>query len=747
MPKLTDPNLHFPRHKINPPLVFGVLIVFLTVLLAIIGQQLAPHDPMQENYSLQTSKGIHSPPYRLFEVQGYPLGTDNFGRDTLSRILSGVRPTLIMALIVTSLRLLVGLMIGMLAGWSSGWVGRALERLISVSHSMPVLIVAVIVISAVGIQKGLWVFLLGLSINGWAEAAHLISDKTQQIKEQTYIEAAKSLGASNVRVLVAHVLPQILPMVWMLISYEIGSTLLVVSELGFLGYYIGGGVLIAIFDFQTVNTTGMPELGQILATSLNKLTEPTALLVTGSFIFFIILGFNLLGVGLRREFAFNRILRRNSIPFIQRIMNWLEFKFYNSLEIWFKLRKVRIGLIVISVLLISALVFLKFRPKALKVDSQFLSSQENISWSAEHGNAQGTRFVPFQGPSQGLILWQTRPAKEFVGGPVVSSDGTIIAVGIPETLYAFDPQGVLRWQIGLPVTPVGSPALDSDGQIYVVDRNGGLSAFSPEGMLIWHFTPVNGEPGSSGPVVSREGSIFYTRVTHIQAVSSSGESLWYTKIPDNVPDNAPRLDPAENLVISKAGLILLKEGSSLEVETFAQLDPMNFFSDPSFFVGADGVMYYRSGHGAISWDLENNKYTFGKKTSWNARDPETIFPLDAGVNGHSLLWLLYGNYFSLDEMIWLDLVAGNTYGSNTFNYQSSNLIGMDINDVTYLCGYKRTPRCLAFKPGQENPVWETSFPDGQAQEFEIFFQIWGALAPGRLYITTRDGYLYGLGDQ
>ncbi|MEW6092955.1 MAG: ABC transporter permease, partial [Chloroflexota bacterium] len=338
------------RQRLNWTLFLGAAIVLVTVFLAVFGPWLAPHDPMQENYALSSHGRIHSPPYRPLEIEGYPLGTDNFGRDMLSRILCGIRPTLAMVVVVAGVRLLLALAIGMAAGWSSGRRGQALEALISGAISLPVLIVALIVISAVGIQGGLGIFILGLALNGWAESAHLVNGKTREVRHQAYINASRALGAGNFRIIVTHVARQILPMTWMLMAYEISSTLLVTAELGFLGYYIGGGVNIEIYDFQSVNTLGLPELGQMLATSIQRLTEPTVLVVTGSVIFVIILGFNLLGDGLRREITVHHTGRALSNPFFERIAAWYDWRFLPAVEAWFRRHDVRYALLAVAVL-------------------------------------------------------------------------------------------------------------------------------------------------------------------------------------------------------------------------------------------------------------------------------------------------------------------------------------------------------------------------------------------------------------
>ena len=266
---------------------------------------------------------IRTPPYPAFKIPGYPLGTDRFGRDLWSRILWGVRPTMIMVASVAGFRMLVGILLGLIIGWAEGRRARRLNSFLSTLLSIPVLIVALIGIYAIGVENGLWAFIFGLGFTGWAETARMVSEQTRLVKRQTFIEAARALGAGERQILFNHILRQIMSLVWVLLAFEISSTLLVAAELGFLGYYIGGGIWIEVNDFQAVNVEGLPELGQMLSSALVKITDPSALLVVGTFIFTGVLGFNLLGEGLRIELTQMELGRRvRLLP--QQMTEWLE---------------------------------------------------------------------------------------------------------------------------------------------------------------------------------------------------------------------------------------------------------------------------------------------------------------------------------------------------------------------------------------------------------------------------------------
>ncbi len=187
--------------KKNWPLVIGAILVGFMTFLAVFGPSFAQQDPMKENYTLKVEGKIRVPPYPALEVSGYPLGTDRYGRDLLSRILWAVRPTMIMVVTVAGVRLVLGLVLGMVIGWSEGRKGRFLESLLSTALSIPVLIAALIGIFMVGADRGLWAFIFGLGLTGWAETARMVSEQTRAIKTQTFVEAARALGASDRRIL------------------------------------------------------------------------------------------------------------------------------------------------------------------------------------------------------------------------------------------------------------------------------------------------------------------------------------------------------------------------------------------------------------------------------------------------------------------------------------------------------------------------------------------------------------------
>ena len=299
----------------NYPLWMGVALLSFFLLVAIFGPLLAPFDPLEvltDVFRVGDRAYIPSvqpmPPFALDEVF---LGTDIAGRDLLSRLLWAVRPTLILCFTITTLRIVVGLALGLAAGWFGGATRRVIEVLIDVSLAVPILLFALAVISFIGDHE-LPTFILALTATGWAGTAVFVKNSTTLIRQEPYIEGARAAGASPGRILARHVVPQLWPALPALISFELAATLLVVGELGFLGLFIGEAFVLMgrsgnINEVPIGITANYPELAQMMSDFWRKMIRtPWEVAFVGLAVFALILAFNLVGEGLRRQMDVTR---------------------------------------------------------------------------------------------------------------------------------------------------------------------------------------------------------------------------------------------------------------------------------------------------------------------------------------------------------------------------------------------------------------------------------------------------------
>ena len=741
----------------NWPLWLGALVVFMIFVAAIAGPHIAPRDPREENVIIKIGDEWYIPPFDAFTVPGFPLGSDFFGRDLLSRLLWGIRPTMVMVTVVAVVRLALGIAVGLGAGWSTGRVGSGLDAAIAAALSVPVLMVALGIIAFVGVEQGLLAFIIGLSVTGWAETARFVREQTQLIKGNLYVEAARALGASDSRIVLGHVLRQIMPMAWMLFSFEISSTLMTVAGLGFLGYYIGGDIWLDVGDFVARRISGTPELGQMLATSWSEaqvITQPWAMIIAGSVVFSTVLGFNMMGEGLRLRLNLNALRRRTIFQRAQdalyahvtsRVEKWAQEKGLlpraDQPDHWMRktgyLRPVLTGLAI----LVFGGGLLWWQMQAAKPSpANDLAPELTIPgghlWAAARHDAQGTLSSPATGPADPETHWIFQDPAGFSGGPAVSAGGTLYIASQEGTLYALDDQATILWQASLPAGAVGAPALDAQGTIYVSDQEGGLSALSPDGNLVWHFQPQSGSSASTGPIVGPDGTIYYPGGGSLQAVTPTGESRWQARAPYGFNPLPPLLDPAGELLFFIDAAFHVENGAQMDLEALSGKK-----SNEQYITGADGKIYYRSERNIVQWQVSAS----GVEIVRNLSKQIPGIPRDTGVTHNGVVWAAFaGGRNSIDSGIlwWSDAKGDQAVNSIvTYRYNPSPVIAVSPDATLYTCGsYSRdgSAACLALAPGSEEPLWQAPLENNAKIAG-------GALAPDRLYVATEQGLFYAIG--
>jgi peptide/nickel transport system permease protein len=210
------------RHQ--PLAVIGIALLILFVLCAIFAPQLAPADPAALNLHARLLPPSHA----------HWFGTDELGRDTLSRVLYGARLSLFVAVSVVSCSLLLGLILGGLAGYYGGMVDTVLNIfLMNAFLALPGILLAIAFVAFLG--PGLINLVLALSIGGWVGYARLVRAQVLSVKEREYVEAARALGASDLRIFLRHILPNILQPIIVQSAIGMAGAVLAEATLSFLG--------------------------------------------------------------------------------------------------------------------------------------------------------------------------------------------------------------------------------------------------------------------------------------------------------------------------------------------------------------------------------------------------------------------------------------------------------------------------------------------------------------------------------
>jgi glutathione transport system permease protein len=296
----------------NPVLVISSLLVAGLLFVVLFGNRLSQTSPYRIHGVMIVNGVIGAPPFRPSSV--FPWGTDQVGRDVQSLVLSGARLTLTLALLAALARLALGATLGLLAGW---WQGGKLDRLVEggvgVWAAFPVTLFAMILIQGIGIQQGMWVFIVAFCVVGWAEIAQFVRRQTIGLKPQLFIEAARSVGVPPTRLITQHVTPQLLGALIVLGILEMGAVLMLLAELGFLNVFLGGGYKVMIAETGSAQPlisyfSDVPEWGAMLANIRDWWRSyPWMAWYPGIAFFVAILTLNLWGEGLRRFLADSRI--------------------------------------------------------------------------------------------------------------------------------------------------------------------------------------------------------------------------------------------------------------------------------------------------------------------------------------------------------------------------------------------------------------------------------------------------------
>ena len=207
----------------NLGLIIGCLIIGLLALLAIFAGQISPYDPSEID-----SQNLLMPP-----SQEHILGTDSLGRDLLSRIIYGARISLSIGIIAVGIAMLLGVILGSLAGFYGGWIDALIMRFVDIMLCFPTFFLILAVVAVLG--PSIYNIMIIIGLTSWMGASRLIRAEILSLKEREFIQAARSIGASNTRIIVRHLIPNAIGPVIVSAILGIGSAILLESSLSFLG--------------------------------------------------------------------------------------------------------------------------------------------------------------------------------------------------------------------------------------------------------------------------------------------------------------------------------------------------------------------------------------------------------------------------------------------------------------------------------------------------------------------------------
>lgn len=257
----------------RPLMLVGALIVVLFVMIAIVGPFLAPYDPTQIHYSALLAH----------PSSAFPFGTDDTGRDILSRVLAGARISLTVSVVAVAIATVGGTLLGLLAGYTGRWVDAAIMRTMDVMLAFPDILLAMVIITILG--PGLTNVMIAVGVAAIPAYTRTVRAAVLGVREQEYVEAARALGAPAWRIMCSHVLRNVLSPIIVLVTISVGLAILTAAGLSFVG--LGA-------------QPPTPEWGDMLNGAQNYLQQAWWMAVfPGAAIMLAVVGLNLLGDGLR----------------------------------------------------------------------------------------------------------------------------------------------------------------------------------------------------------------------------------------------------------------------------------------------------------------------------------------------------------------------------------------------------------------------------------------------------------------
>lgn len=268
---LFRPSVSFVRKK--PLGAAGAVIILVMVAAAVLAPWIAPHDPTEADYA-----NIFRSPSTTFL-----MGTDQFGRDMFSRVLSGARVSLYVSVLAVALGTGMGTLLGVTSGYLGGKLDLILQRFMDMLMAFPFLILAIAIIVAIG--RDINNVVLAIAISQTPRTARVVRSSALSVKETQYVEAATALGAGNVRVIFRHVLPNCMAPVIILATAALGAAILTEASLSFLG----------VGTPPPHSSWG----GELSRAGRFSQTAPWLAIFPGVAISLVVFGFNLFGDSLR----------------------------------------------------------------------------------------------------------------------------------------------------------------------------------------------------------------------------------------------------------------------------------------------------------------------------------------------------------------------------------------------------------------------------------------------------------------
>jgi len=266
-------KIFWRRFRRNKLAMLGALIIFSLAVVAVIAPLIAPFNPNQQDILHRLEPPSHK----------HLLGTDDLGRDLLSRIVYGTRVSLFVGFVAVGIAIMIGSLLGLISGYFGGRLDSLIMRFVDIMLCFPTFFLILMVIAF--LEPNIWNVMVVIGITGWPGLTRLVRGECLSVREREFVQAAKALGLSNRRVMFVHLLPNVMAPILVSATLGIGGAILTESALSFLGLGV---------------QPPTPSWGNILTAGKDYITLAWWLsLYPGLAILITVLAYNLLGEGLR----------------------------------------------------------------------------------------------------------------------------------------------------------------------------------------------------------------------------------------------------------------------------------------------------------------------------------------------------------------------------------------------------------------------------------------------------------------
>lgn len=259
--------------------VVGTIVLLLVVLVALAGPVLVPQDPVAQNLA----SALKPPAWEDGGSWAHILGTDQFGRDILARLVHGARISLIAAILAAALGGVVGVLLGLVSGYYGRWADNVVMRLVDLQLAFPLILLALAMVAVLG--PSLKNLVIAMAITGWTTYARMVRATVLSLAKREFVEAALSIGARDWTIMLRHILPNTLAPILVVFTLEMARLVLMEASLSFLGLGV---------------PPPTPTWGRMLSEGRDYMTvAPWVVFFPGVAIMLLVLGINFLGDGLR----------------------------------------------------------------------------------------------------------------------------------------------------------------------------------------------------------------------------------------------------------------------------------------------------------------------------------------------------------------------------------------------------------------------------------------------------------------